>query len=91
MCGGVDHTRPFHSSGYEKGYQLRTIIQLMLLNELVIRHYPRYQDKREQEDGARSRFWITAINRKVATKSKLVISVDRANKTMIYDISGGEK
>mgnify|MGYP003390172907 CR=1 FL=1 len=89
MCGGVDHTRPFHSSGYEKGYQLRTIIQLMLLNELVIRHYPRYQDQRK--GGARSRFWITAINRKVATKSKLVISVDRANKTMIYDILGGEK
>ena len=88
MCGGVDHTRPFHSSGYEKGYQLRTIIQLMLLNELVIRHYPRYHKKR---DGARSRFWITAINRKVAAKSKLVISVDRANKTMIYDILGGEK
>ena len=88
MCGGVDHTRPFHSSGYEKGYQLRTIIQLMLLNELVIRHYPRYQAKKER-DGARSRFWITAINRKVA--SKLVISTDRANKTMIYDILGGEK
>ena len=62
----------------------------MPLNELVIRHYPRYQVKREQ-DGARSRFWITAINRKVATKSKLVISADRANKTMIYDILGGEK
>ena len=88
MCGGVDHTRPFHSSGYEKGYQLRTIIQLMLLNDLVIRHYPRYQ---EEENGARSRFWTTAINHKIATKSKLVISVDRANKTMIYDILGGEK
>ena len=88
MCGGVDHTRPFHSSGYEKGYQLRTIIQLMLLNELVIRHYPRYQ---EEKRGARSRFWITAINRKVATKCKLAISVDRANKTMIYDVLNGKK
>ena len=89
MCGGVDHTRPFHSSGYEKGYQLHTTIQLMLLNELVIRHYPRYQDQRK--GGARSRFWITAINRKVATKSKLVISVDRANKTMIYDVLNCKK
>ena len=65
----------------------------MPLNELTIRHYPRYQDeKRYQErDGARSRFWITAINRKVATKSKLVISTDRANKTMIYDVLNCKK
>ena len=88
MCGGVDHTRPFHSSGYEKGYQLRTIIQLMLLNELVIRHYPRYSDKRvELAPG----FFIFSINREIATKSKLVISVDRANKTMIYDMLDGKK
>ena len=89
MCGGVYHTRPLHSSGYEKEAIQRVINQLMPLKRI---NYPPLPTlARQERDGARSRFWTTAINRKVAAKSKLVISVDRANKTMIYDILGGEK